>query len=94
MDKKDIEALAREAAPIIREYVTKQLEPLQRRLAVLEQRESNFKYLGTWQPAGEYVRGNFCTYDGSVWHCNRTTTERPGAGNGWTLAVKRGKDAA
>ena len=43
-----------------------------------------------------YCGGSVCTWQGSAWHASRTTNQKPGDGSdsGWTLAVKRGADAA
>jgi len=49
-------------------------------------------YLGVYVPGTEYQRGRFVTFGGSVWHCDKTTTAKPGDGNDWTLAVKHGRD--
>jgi hypothetical protein len=41
-------------------------------------------------------RDNFVEHEGSLWHCGAASTKlRPGENNtDWTLAVKRGRDAA
>ncbi len=49
-------------------------------------------YRGVWRQ-GTYERGELATWAGSVWHCNETTTEKPGDGSkAWTLCVKKGGD--
>lgn len=55
----------------------------------------DLSYQGVWKEGTHYRRGNWVTYSGSLWHCNDTgTTDRPGDGSeGWTLAVKKGRDA-
>lgn len=51
-------------------------------------------YRGVFKEGGAYERGDTVTWAGSLWHCNATTTDRPGEGSeAWTLAVKRGRDA-
>ena len=50
-------------------------------------------YRGVWQAADEYKRGDLATLDGSIWHCNADTRDKPGNGRTWTLAVKAGRDA-
>lgn len=46
-------------------------------------------YCGVHVPDKKYVVGEFVTYQGSLWHCNEPTTNRPGDGSrSWTLAVK------
>lgn len=50
-------------------------------------------YRGVYKEDTEYVRGDTVTWAGSLYHCNETTKEKPGAGSSaWTLAVKRGAD--
>jgi hypothetical protein len=51
------------------------------------------RYVGVWA-VGKYYEGNMVTLDGSIFHCNvAETTQRPGTGPDWTLAIKRGQDA-
>lgn len=71
----------------------KRIADLERRLAELEQQQKSIQYCGTWESGRKYEKGNFVTDGGSVWHCDRDTTQRPGPGDAWTLAVKRGRDA-
>lgn len=50
-------------------------------------------YKGVWKESeGEYQRGDTVTHKGSVWLAKKTTTERPGTGEGWRLIVKAGRD--
>lgn len=43
--------------------------------------------------AGEaYERGDVVTWDGSIWIARSDTPGKPGEGDGWRLAVKRGRD--
>jgi hypothetical protein len=50
-------------------------------------------YRGVYVEGKTYERGDGVTYGGSEWHCNETTTTKPGDGSkGWTLKVKRGRD--
>jgi hypothetical protein len=48
-------------------------------------------FCGVYQP-GRYEPGDMVTWHGSLWHCNAATSERPGGGAAWTLAVKCGRD--
>lgn len=48
-------------------------------------------YRGVWRE-GSYQKGDTCTWAGSLWHCDEPTSEKPGMGKGWRLAVKRGAD--
>ncbi|MCF2514435.1 hypothetical protein LVY65_05060 [Sphingomonas sp. G124] len=68
---------------------------LAERVADLERRqaEGTVKYVGVWQPGTHYSKGNLVTFHGSAWHCNGPTNGKPGEDHdGWTLAVRRGKD--
>jgi hypothetical protein len=50
-------------------------------------------YRGVYQDGKSYDRGDCTTWGGSEWHCNETTTTKPGDGSkAWTLKVKRGRD--
>jgi len=50
-------------------------------------------FCGVWQRGGRYEPGDLVTWNGSQWHCNAATSERPGGESpAWTLAVKCGKD--
>ena len=48
-------------------------------------------YRGVYTP-GEYTAGDAATHGGSVWIARRETQEKPGDGDDWQLAVKRGRD--
>lgn len=49
-------------------------------------------YRGVWTER-VYQRGDCATWAGSVWHCERPTSEKPGGPGGeWKLMVKRGRD--
>jgi hypothetical protein len=63
------------------------------RVKMLEGR-GTLEYLGVHEAGAQYVKGQFVTAFGSLWHCNATTRESPGTGTpAWTLAAKRGRDA-
>jgi hypothetical protein len=50
-------------------------------------------YRGVYAEGKTYERGDGVTWGGSEWHCNETTTTKPGDGSkAWTLKVKRGRD--
>lgn len=50
-------------------------------------------YRGVYVDGKTYDRGDGVTWGGSEWHCNETTTTKPGDGSkAWTLKVKRGRD--
>ena len=51
------------------------------------------EYCGVFIDGQTYDRGHVVTWAGSTWHCNETTTTKPGDGAmAWTLMVKRGRD--
>jgi len=50
-------------------------------------------FCGVHQAGASYEPGDLVTVQGSLWHCNTATRERPGTGAAaWTLAVKCGRD--
>jgi hypothetical protein len=69
-----------------------QIKALASRIEALEATSGVLKYVGVWQSGGSYVKGNFVTQNGAVWHCNVATRAKPGTGSDWTLAVKAGRD--
>jgi hypothetical protein len=73
------------------EPLRKRIEQLERKINELEVQAEHRRYVGVWA-TGKYHEGNMCTLDGSVWHCNQETTQRPGTGPDWTLAIKRGQN--
>jgi hypothetical protein len=86
--------LLREIGFQIAQEVKKATAPLQERITRLEKQIEQIerrKYVGVWA-SGKYFQGQLCTFDGSMWHCNVETTQRPGTGPDWTLAIKRGQN--
>ncbi len=83
--------LADRLAAGVRAYVARSVAPLSARLATIESKGWP-EYLGTHQAGRTYLRGQFVTHDGSLWHANRETSTKPPGGD-WTLAVKKGTDA-
>lgn len=50
-------------------------------------------YRGVYVEGKAYERGDGVTWGGSEWHCNESTSSKPGDGSkAWTLKVKRGRD--
>lgn len=48
-------------------------------------------YREIWRE-GEFARGDVVTWGGSAWHCQETTTEKPGGtSKAWKLMVKEGR---
>lgn len=51
------------------------------------------RFAGVYVEGKTYDLGDLVTWGGSSWHCNETTTSKPGEGaKAWTLMVKRGRD--
>lgn len=48
---------------------------------------------GVYKPDGAYEKGDAVTYGGSLWIAQSDGPGAPGKGDGWRLAVKRGRDA-
>lgn len=48
-------------------------------------------YRGVWAE-GQYQRGDTVTSNGSTWHCERSTQERPGESPDWKQLVRKGRD--
>jgi hypothetical protein len=49
-------------------------------------------YRHVFKEGETYARGDVVTWGGSSWHCEKETTEKPGAGGDWVLMVKKGRD--
>lgn len=89
MDIRLIEGLVTALAPVIKEHMAAEIAPLKAEISELRSR--SVKYLGVWRQR-EYSEGSMVSDDGSVWHCEKRTTTRPGTSADWVLAVKRGRD--
>jgi hypothetical protein len=80
-------------AGAIDEAIARYVEPFEARIKELEARPT-LRYRGVWNASTQYVIGDFCTHDGSLWHCNVSTIgTKPSDTRDWQLAVKRGRDA-
>ena len=84
---KDLSVRARMAVEIVIECLVETTD----RVAALER--APFEYAGAHENGKGYRKGQFATHEGSLWHCNRATVQRPGDGGDWTLAAKKGRDA-
>lgn len=85
----DAKAFGQEIAAMVRAHVAERIEPLEQRIGELEAARLAFK--GVWQASTIYRRGDLATREGAIWHCNRDgTSDRPGDGTGWQMAVKQG----
>ena len=85
-----------ETLAIIVSQIRKEVaEKYETRIKELETRNAElatFTYRGVWQAASTYQRGNFVTFDGSIWHCNRDDTRSKPPTDDWQLAVRAGRD--
>lgn len=85
------EALAETAGQVVA-ICRAETERLQKRVADLE--AHRFKYCGVHAQGRAYRKGHAVTSAGSLWIAMRDYPDAPGApDSGWTLAVKRGRDA-
>lgn len=81
-----------------RAVIDRALEPVMKRSAELEERvlalearaNGGMKFVGIWREGLGYEPGSVATHGGSMWHCDRTTTAKPGTSADWTLCVKHG----
>jgi integrin beta 3 len=48
-------------------------------------------YRNVFKEGEQYDAGDMVTWGGSLWHCDKATTAKPGTED-WTLACKRGRD--
>ena len=72
----------------IGQFVAKTVAPLNERIKRLEQ-QTALKYAGVWKQGGDYLPGEFVTYQGGLWYCKQHTGTRPNACHeAWRLAVK------
>lgn len=74
----------------VRDGMGARITALEAQLAAVQAR--TFGYRGVFTAGETYEAGCFVTDHGGIWHCRRTTAERPGASNDWTLAVKAGRN--
>lgn len=49
-------------------------------------------YAGSFKTGTAYEKGDMVTSDGSLWHCNVPTTDKPGDNKSWQLCVRKGMD--
>lgn len=65
---------------------------LEMRIRALEDRPP-ITYRKMWTHEETYKRGDFVTWGGSMWHCDRQESRggQPGASSDWSLAVMRGR---
>lgn len=52
------------------------------------------EFKGYWKEGVPFEKGDVVQYGGQIWHCNADAPDHgPASGSGWTLMVKRGRDA-
>lgn len=67
---------------------------MEARINLIESQTKNFAYLGTWEAGRSYKQHNAVTSTGNLWIARAaTTTQKPGDGPDWQLAVRKGRDA-
>lgn len=88
---KRMRALMAGLAPVIAEHVkaevAKATAPLKAEIAELRK---HAKYAGIWRE-GSYTEGSIVTHGGTLWHCCRTTGQKPGSSDEWKLMLKHAK---
>lgn len=90
---KHVDDCLRNLLPAIATFIESRVAPLRQRIDELEHKTENFKYVGVYESGEVYREGNFCTHQGSLWHCLTDTSSPPGTDATWQLCCKRGKDA-
>jgi hypothetical protein len=80
------ESMGRVTAETIRNAI----KPLEDRIAALESAPTEFK--GIWTQGTKYAARSIISHDGSMWHANETTKDKPGTSASWTRCVKRCRD--
>jgi hypothetical protein len=62
----------------------------QRRQKAEAHHDDELPYAGVWADGKHYRRGQFCTFKGTLWHCDGDAEpgERPGKGPPWRLMLK------
>ena len=92
ISEKEIEAIAKGMAPIIKEYVRAAVNPLEREL--VELKSKGVRFMGVHQRAVSYRLGSLVTFDGALFAAVRDVAEGevPKSSDGWQLCVKAGRD--
>ena len=68
------------------------VEPLQKKIAELEQKQLHMA--GTYKAGQRYRQNGLVSFQGGLWLCLADTDTRPGGGSpAWRLAVKKGSAA-
>jgi multidrug efflux pump subunit AcrA (membrane-fusion protein) len=69
-----------------------EIQTLKAELEDTKSRSGSTRYRGVWRSDSKYDLGDFVTYGGAMWHADALTKAKPGSGEGWTLAVRKGID--
>lgn len=88
MNENDQKNLLSSIGKFVRDEIGKAVEPLKARIAELESK--GIAYVGTYQRAAEYRRGDVVSFDGAMWvaTCATPPHEVPGKSVCWQLSVK------
>lgn len=88
MNADDQKTLLNSIGQFVREEIRKAVEPLKARIAELE--SHGIKFVGVYQRASEYRRGDVVSFDGAMWvaTCATPPQEVPGKSVCWQLSVK------
>jgi hypothetical protein len=86
------EAVARQTGKAIAAGIAGAVEPLLERIEALEKALEARAYKGVFSTTARYAKGNSTTFNGGLWIAVEEPRGSP-PGNGWILAVRRGKDA-
>jgi hypothetical protein len=79
-------------ARVLAGTVLEAVRPLVQRIDALERRLDDRKYLGVFENGRKYRQDNSVTFKGAIWVALKDTQQIPGDGDGWQLAVRRGRD--
>jgi hypothetical protein len=95
-----------EVGAVLREHVAAATKPLRDKIAELETsnqrlaaqvaalQAAGIRYVGAYQRAQTYKRGDICTMDGSMWCAisDVSPNEQPGRSQVWQLCCRAGRD--
>lgn len=79
-------------AEVLGDLILEAVRPIADRIAALEAAESQKTFKGVYESGVAYRKHNIVAHGGSMWVATADPTGSP-PGNGWTLGVKRGRDA-
>lgn len=93
MNEQDQKNLLSSIGMFVRAEIKKATAPLLERIAELEL--TGIKFVGSYQRAAEYRRGDVVNHDGAMWvaTCAVPPQEVPGKSVAWQLTVKSSRDS-